>query len=63
MFFTDQKKKELINVEETTPTFGNMRRNEKGRRRPEVYREEEGEQEDLAMIGERENDDDDNLKS
>ena len=47
-------------MEETTPTFGNTRRNEKGRRRLEVYRE--GQQEDLAMVGERENDDDDNLK-
>ena len=49
-------------MEETTPTFGNTRRNEKGRRRPEIYREEEGQQEDLAMVGERENDDDDNLE-
>ena len=48
-------------MEETTPTFGNTRRNEKERRRPEVYTEE-GEQEDLAMVGERENDDDDNFK-
>ena len=38
-----------------------MRGNEKGRRRLEVYRVEEGEQEDLVMVGERENDDDDNL--
>ena len=44
-------------MEETTSTFGNTRRNEKRRRRPEIYREEEGQQEDLAMIGERENDD------
>ena len=43
-------------MEETTPTFGNTRRNEK-RRRPEIYKEEEGQQEDLAMVGERENDD------
>ena len=49
-------------MEETTPTFGNTRRNEKGRRRPEIYREEEGQQEDLAMVGERENDNDDNLE-
>ena len=44
-------------MEETTSTFGNTRRNEK-RRRPEIYKEEEGQQEDLAMVGERENDDD-----
>ena len=43
-------------MEETTPTFGNTRRNEK-MRRLEIYREEEGQQEDLAMVGERENDD------
>ena len=49
-------------MEETTPTLGNTRRNEKGRRRPEVYREEEVKQKDLAMIGERKNDDDDNLE-
>ena len=48
-------------MEETTPTFDNMKRNEKGKRRPKVYREE-GEQEDLAMVGERENDDDDNIE-
>ena len=45
-------------MEETTPTFGNTRRNEKMRRRPKIYREKEGQQEDLAMVGERENDDD-----
>ena len=45
-------------MEETTPTFGNTRRNEKRRRRPEIYREEEGQQEELAMVGERENDND-----
>ena len=44
-------------MEETTPTFGNTRRNEKRRRRLEIYREEEGQQEDLAMVGEKENDD------
>ena len=49
-------------MEETTPTFSNTKRNEKGRRRPEIYREEERQQEDLAMVGERENDDDDNLE-
>ena len=46
-------------MEETTPTFGNTRRNEKWIRRPEIYKEEEGQQDDLAMVGERENDDDD----
>ena len=50
-------------MEETTPAFGNTRINEKMRRRPEVYREEEkGEQEDLVMVGERKSDDDDNLE-
>ena len=49
-------------MEEKTPTFGNMRRNKKGKRRLEVYTEEGGEQEELVMIGERESDDDDSLE-
>ena len=43
-------------------TIGNTNRNEKRRGRLEVYWEEEGEQEDLVMVGERESVDDDNLE-
>ena len=43
-------------------TIGNTNRNEKRRGRPEVYWEEEGEQEDLVMVGERESVDNDNLE-